>query len=176
MKVKNFLIILLTLFSPILLCPLASGLVDPDYVELIPADSHWSLYVSLNSGDTWTITYEVTAGGAQEIDVYVVDDDYYALYDAGYSFSYYRYYERYTYNTFSFEPLVSDTYYVIFDNYISIINSKTIEVITDIDRYSKNPNPMIDGYLFASLLVFSILGVLAILVRNRTKLKHNDAN
>ncbi len=114
----------------------AFALPNPDYTIQIDAGTHWLLYADLSNGDTWSIQFEVTAGGNKDITVYVLNEEGYNNFVAELSFSYYKYYEKYQSASFDFTAPSFDTYYIVFDNYFSIITAKTVEINSQISYYT----------------------------------------
>lgn len=113
----------------------AFALPNPDYTIQIDAGSYWALYNDLSDGDTWSIEFEVTAGGNKDITVYVLDEEDYNNFAAELSFSYYKYYEKYQSGSFDFTAPSFDTYYIVFDNSFSILTAKTVEINSQISYY-----------------------------------------
>lgn len=115
---------------------IALALTNPDYTKQINAGSYWALYTDLSYGDTWSIEFEVTAGGNKDITVYVLDEEDYNNFTADESFYYYKYYEKYQSGSFDFTAPSSDTYYIVFDNSFSTFTAKTVEINSEISYYA----------------------------------------
>jgi len=181
MKNKKF-ILYFTLSAIIFLnlCnPIALALTSPDYTKQINAGSYWALYTDLSYGDTWSIEFEVTAGGNKDITVYVLDEEDYNNFAADESFSYYKYYEKYHSGSFDFTAPSSDTYYVIFDNSFSTFTAKTVEVNTEISYYADTGDTNGDtngginiifnvaGFILFGLSLVIIIVIVILLIKKR---------
>ena len=145
----------------------AVALPNPDYSIQIDAGNYWFLYSDLSNGDTWSIQFEVTAGGNKDITVYVLDEENYNNFVALLSFSYYKYYEKYQLGSFDFTAPSFDTYYIVFDNSFSIITAKTVEINSQISYYTGGDGGdggNIPGYSFIIIIGITI-GISLILTK-----------
>ncbi len=134
MKVKKLIIASFILFfSLFFVFPSNSvGIDDPDSIfEIGPNNSKVVYWISIPADYLITVEVEVTAGGDEEINVYLCDSDGYYEFQNEASFSVKKIYEGISYIYFEYTTTYEDGYYIILKN-PAIVFTKTVELKTSL--------------------------------------------
>ena len=150
----------------------ALALTSPDYTRQINPTKYYALYADLETGDTWTIEFEVTAGGSKDIDIYVMTDNNFDLFAEFHDFFYYKtYYQKNTSGVFTYTVPSDDKYYIAFDNYFDNTYTKTVEINSDITYYTPGTGDLSDLEIFFIIFVIVLVIIIPVSIINARKRK-----
>ncbi len=179
MKVKKLIIASFILFfSLFFVFPSNSvGIDDPDSTFEIGPNNYKAVYwTSLPADYLITVEVEVTAGGDEEINVYLCDSDGYYEFQNEASFTAKKTYEGISYIYFEYTTTYEDSYYLILKNPAIFIYTKTVEVKVKLEGPSSARGWSVPGSspLLILLITLGSVGIGAIVFKRSFKKKQQN--